>query len=154
MYSTSQFYVEEYFGNEIPLDDINKYLSRASDELDTLTYGRLIKAYPTEQIYDEKVQKAVCAVAECLYKIEEQRKAVASRIDTDGKYTGPISSIKAGEESVSYASVNSSSSVYSAAAASKEAQNQLIAETAVRYIANVPDANGINLLYAGGEAYV
>ncbi len=154
MYSTSQFYVEEYFGNEIPLDDINKYLSRASDELDTLTYGRLIKAYPTEHIYDEKVQKAVCAVAECLYKIEEQRKAVASRIDTDGKYTGPISSIKAGEESVSYTSVNSSSSVYSAAAASKEAQNQLIAETAARYIANVPDANGINLLYAGGEAYV
>lgn len=102
----------------------------------------------------KKVQKAVCAVAECLYKIEEQRKAVASRIDTDGKYTGPISSIKAGEESVSYASVNSSSSVYSAAAASKEAQNQLIAETAARYIANVPDANGINLLYAGGEAYV
>lgn len=154
MYSTSQFYVEEYFGNEIPLDDINKYLSRASDELDTLTYGRLIKAYPTEHIYDEKVQKAVCAVAECLYKIEEQRKAVAARIDTDGKYTGPISSIKAGEESVSYASVNSSTSVYSAAAASKEAQNQLIAETATRYIANVPDANGINLLYAGGEAYV
>lgn len=154
MYSTSQFYVEEYFGNEIPLYDINKYLSRASDELDTLTYGRLIKAYPTEQIYDEKVQKAVCAVAECLYKIEEQRKAVAARIDTDGKYTGPISSIKAGEESVSYASVNSSSSVYSAAAASKEAQNQLVAETAARYIANVPDANGINLLYAGGEAYV
>lgn len=154
MYSTSQFYVEEYFGNEIPLDDINKYLSRASDELDTLTYGRLIKAYPTEQIYDEKVQKAVCAVAECLYKIEEQRKAVAARIDTDGKYTGPISSIKAGEESVSYTSVNSSSSVYSAAAASKEAQNQLIAETAARYIANVSDANGINLLYAGGEAYV
>lgn len=154
MYSTSQFYVEEYFGNEIPLDDINKYLSRASDELDTLTYGRLIKAYPTEQIYDEKVQKAVCAVAECLYKIEEQCKAVASRLDTDGKYTGPISSIKAGEESVSYTSVNSSSSVYSAAAASKEAQNQLIAETAARYIANVPDANGINLLYAGGEAYV
>lgn len=154
MYSTSQFYVEEYFGNEIHLDDINKYLSRASDELDTLTYGRLIKAYPTEQIYDEKVQKAVCAVAECLYKIDEQRKAVASRIDTDGKYTGPISSIKAGEESVSYTSVNSSSSVYSAAAASKEAQNQLIAETAARYIANVPDSNGINLLYAGGEAYV
>lgn len=154
MYSTSQFYVEEYFGNEIPLDDINKYLSRASDELDTLTYGRLIKAYPTEHIYDEKVQKAVCAVAECLYKIEEQRKAVAARIDTDGKYTGPISSIKAGEESVSYTSVNSSSSVYSAAAASKEVQNQLIAETATRYIANVPDANGINLLYAGGEAYV
>ncbi len=154
MYSTSQFYVEEYFGNEIPLDDINKYLSRASDELDTLTYGRLVKAYPTEQIYSEKVQKAVCAVAECLYKIEEQRKAVAARVDTDGKYTGPISSIKAGEESVSYTSVNSSSSVYSAAAASKEAQNQLIAETAARYIANVPDANGINLLYAGGEAYV
>ncbi len=154
MYSTSQFYVEEYFGNEIPLDDINKYLSRASDELDTLTYGRLIKAYPTEQIYNEKVQKAVCAVAECLYKIEVQRKAVAARIDTDGKYTGPISSIKAGEESVSYTSVNSSSSVYSAAAASKEVQNQLIAETAARYIANVPDANGINLLYAGGEAYV
>lgn len=154
MYSTSQFYVEEYFGDIIPENEINKYLSRASDELDTLTYGRLIKAYPTEQIYDEKVQKAVCAVAECLYKIEEQRKAVASRIDTDGKYTGPISSIKAGEESVSYTSVNSSSSVYSAAAASKEVQNQLIAETATRYIANVPDANGINLLYAGGEAYV
>ena len=44
--------------------------------------------------------------------------------------------------------------MYSAAAASKEAQNQLIAETVARYIANVPDANGINLLYAGGEAYV
>ena len=25
MYSTSPFYAEEYFGNEIPLADINKY---------------------------------------------------------------------------------------------------------------------------------
>lgn len=154
MYSTSQFYVEEYFGDIISENEINKYLSRASDELDTLTYGRLIKAYPTEQIYDEKVQKAVCAIAECLYKIEEQRKAASAQIDSDGKYVGPISSIKAGEESISYASVNGGASVYIAAAASKDVQNRLIAETAARYIANIPDANGINLLYAGGEAYV
>lgn len=41
-----------------------------------------------------------------------------------------------------------------AAAADTAAQTALICDIAAAYLANIPDANGINLLYAGGGRYV
>lgn len=154
MYADEAFYLMKYYGKIIPKNksnDIYRFLERASDELDTITFGRLLTAFPTNEAHAAKVKKAVCAVAEVLYRIEEHQKAADAHKDSSGNYVGAISSIKAGEESITYAAVNSAASVYSSAAVSTAERNKLIAETAARYIANIPDANGTNLLYAGGD---
>lgn len=116
MYADYQFYCEEYHGDVIPAKSSNKWLSMASDELDTLTFGRLTFAFPKVEAHIARVKKAVCAIAEALYNIDIQRKAAAARQNTDGSYSGAISSVSSGRESISYAVSSVSSSVYAAAA--------------------------------------
>lgn len=101
-----------------------------------------------------KVKKAVCAIAEALYWIDVQRRASSAQKAEDGSYHGAVASISSGRESISYSAGGASSSVYAAAATSAEAQTNLIGSIAAQYLANIPDANGINLLYAGGVGRV
>lgn len=63
-------------------------------------------------------------------------------------------SVSSGRESISYSVGNTSASVYAAAAANFAEQNKLVGSIAVKYLANIPDANGTNLLYAGEVHYV
>ncbi len=149
-YADKKFYKVKYYGDCIDETELEKWLSRASDELDTLTFGRLIEHFPTIEIHTEKVQKAVCAIAEALYNINEQKKAMMAQKGEDGKYHGAISSISSGRESISY-SLNDNTSVYARAAVDCEAQTDLFLNIAAKYLSNVPDATGVNLLYAGGN---
>lgn len=57
-------------------------------------------------------------------------------------------------EDLKYSTSGANSSVYAAAATSAEAQTNLIGSIAAQYLANIPDANGVNLLYAGGVGRV
>lgn len=153
-YADLTFYKDSFFGEELTEKNANKWLSLASDEIDTLTFGRLTFAFPTVEAHAEKVKKAVCAIAEALYHIDLQRKAATAQQSADGSYRGAIASISSGRESISYAVGNASASTYAAAAASAVEQNKLLGSIAVKYLANIPDANGINLLYAGEVRYV
>lgn len=156
-YTDYSFYTGVFYGDTLTEDNANKWLERASDELDTLTFRRLSSAFPTNDADAIRVKKAVCAIAEALCLIDVQQKAVSAQLAADGNYRGAITSISSGDESISY-SVNgaASTSAYAAAAASAAAQTSLISSIAAKYLALVPDANGINLLYAGvienGEA--
>lgn len=154
MYADHAFYKDGFFGDALTEDDADKWLSLASDEVDTLTFGRLAFAFPTLEAHAEKVKKAVCAIAEALYYIDLQRKAAMAQKAQDGSYRGAIASVSSGRESISYAGNNASASVYAAAAASAVEQSKLIDSVAVKYLANIPDANGINLLYAGEARHV
>lgn len=153
-YADFDFYQKSYYGEALTEEAANRWLTRASDELDTLTFGRLTFAFPTVEAHAEKVKKAVCAVADALFHIDVQRKAVAAYQTEDGEYRGAIASISSGKESVSFSVNGAASSVYAGAASSEGKKNALIAEIAARYLANIPDANGTNLLYAGGERHV
>lgn len=153
-YADYQFYCETFYGDVIPAKYADKWLSAASDELDALTFGRLTFAFPKVEAHIERVKKAVCAIAEALYNIDIQRKAVAAQPSTDGVYKGAIASVSSGRESISYAVSSASASVYAAAAANFAEQNRLVGSIAVKYLANIPDADGINLLYAGEVRYV
>lgn len=148
-YTDFTFYTDSFFGDVLTEKNANKWLSLASDELDTFTFGRLSFAFPTVELHAEKVKKAVCAIAEALYNIDLQRKAVTAQPSADGSYRGAVSSISSGRESISYSVSNASASIYAAAAASAVEQNKLLGSITVKYLANIPDANGINLLYAG-----
>ena len=153
-YADFSFYEDSYFGDVLTVENANKWLSRASDAVDTLTFGRLTFAFPIVPAHAEKVKKAVCAVAEALYSIDEQRKAAAAQKAEDGSYRGAVTSVSSGRESVSYAAVGAAASVYTQAAQSEPEANRLIGSVAAGYLANVPDANGVNLLYAGEVHHV
>lgn len=149
-YSDFDFYKNVYFGDELTEDNAPKYLEHASDEVCALTFDRLTKSFPTIEAHAVKVKKAVCAVAEILYLVDCQKKAVSAQKTEDGNFRGAVSSVSSGRESISYATNGTASSVYASAAASTQALNDLVRDTAVKYLANVPDSNGVNLLYAGG----
>lgn len=145
------FYSVDYHGDILPESTAGAWLDRASDAMDSITHGRLVSAFPIVGAHAAKVKKAVCAVAEALYWIDVQRRASSAYIAEDGSYRGAVASVSSGRESVSY---SAGDSVYAAAATSAEAQTALIGSIAAQYLANIPDANGVNLLYAGGDCFV
>ena len=149
-YTDYSFYTETYHGDVLTADNAGKWLDRASDEIDHITFLRLADAFPTVEAHAIRVKKAVCAVADALFQVDEQRKAVSAQAQEDGTYRGAITSVSSGRESISYAVTGASgASAFAAAAASTQAYNALIADIAAKYIANVPDADRTNLLYAG-----
>ena len=151
-YAEYNDYYTLYYGEVLPPEDAIRWLDRASDMLDALTHDRLRTAYPTE--YADKIRKATCALADALYNVDQQQKASAVQKSDAGGYHGAIESIKSGKQSVSYASPGSGASVYAAAAADEGARLRLCFQAVGLYLANVPDANGVNLLYAGEDRHV
>jgi len=151
MYADYSFYTDTYFGDTLTESNANKWLDRASEYVDSITFHRLDSAFPTEEKYAVKVKKAVCAIADALFFIDTQRRAGAASIGTDGKITGAVASVSSGRESISYAT-GGTASIYSAAAGNVAAQDSYTSYVAEMYLANIPDANGVNLLYAGVDA--
>lgn len=149
-YADYDFYRSKYYGEDLVQESAARWLDIASDELDTLTFGRLTFAFPTFEPHVVKVKKAVCAVADALLHIDEQQKAVSAKKTEDGTYRGAVASISSGKESISFSTAGASASSYAAAAADEGERAKLIGSIVSRYLANIPDANGVNLLYAGG----
>lgn len=148
-YTDYDFYRTKYYGEDLEPNSADRWLDMASDELDTLTFGRLTFAFPTFEPHAVKVKKAVCAVADALFHIDEQQKAAAAKKAEDGSYRGAVASISSGRESISFSAVGASASSYAAAASSEAERAKLTGSIVSKYLANIPDANGINLLYAG-----
>lgn len=150
-YADYRFYKADYYGEVLESDIAPKWLERASDALDRLTHGRLETAFPASEPHVVKIKKAVCAMADALYLIDVQRRAVSAQKADDGSFHGAVSSISSGRESVSYLSGGSNQSVYAAAAASEAEKIKLLVNIAATYIAGIPDSNGVNLLYGGAD---
>ena len=87
-YTDFTFYGSGYFGDTLTEETAPKWLERASDELDAITFGRLTFAFPTVEVHAVKVKKAVCAIAEALYWIDVQRRASSAQKAEDGSYHG------------------------------------------------------------------
>ncbi len=148
-YADFDFYKNKFFGDVLMVDNAEKWLSVASDELDIYTWGRLEFAFPENELHVLKIKKAACAIAEALYNIEIQRKALIAKQDDNGTYHGVVASVSSGRESISYVSNSASDSIYVACAASEDEKLKYIGNIVAHYLANIPDSNGTNLLYAG-----
>ena len=149
MYADYSFYTSRYFGDTLTEKNASKWLSLASDELDKLTFDRLTNGFPENDVHADRVRKATCAIADALYYIDVHSRASSVQVSNDGKTTGVISSISSGRESVSYNTNNTAANKYAAAAADESSTTALINCIICKYIANVPDKYGVNLLYAG-----
>lgn len=155
-YTDYEFYISKYYGDTVPETEFQKYADRASDRIDMITFDRLVDGLPEDERANTKVQKAVCAVADCLYKINQINKAsmeiVGTVVREDGTVTGKaVSSVSSGSESISYVTgiSGSSSDIYSQAAMDKKVENVLIRQVATDYLAGIVDNKGVCLLYAG-----
>ena len=155
-YTNYEFYTTEYYGDVVPEEKFPKYIERACNRIDGITFDRLVDGLPFDQQSNVRVQKAVCAVADVLYLIDTVRKASIETVGTikreDGSVTGKqIASISSGSESISYVNGTNGTGkdIYSQAAMNKQVENVLIRQAATEYLQEVADANGVNLLYAG-----
>ena len=89
-YADYAYYVETFYGDLIPEDLFDKYISRAGDYIDRLTMNRA-KDYTA----DDSVKKAACAVAEQYMLISNARATITN---------GEIASETVGSHSVTYRS--------------------------------------------------
>lgn len=155
-YADYQFYTEKYYGDTVPESDFPKYAERSSDRIDAITFGRLVNGFPEEERVVTKVKKAVCAVADALYQIDQIKKASIESVGTVTREDGTVvskvvSSISSGSESISFATGSSggTESIYGQAAVDKKVESVLLYQIATEYLSGVTDKKGICLLYAG-----
>ncbi len=131
-YTTYDFYANKYYGDTVPETDFPKWLSRATDKLNYVTFGHIND--DALEDYNVQIQKATCALIDLLYSIDQIAKQVISADERN------IKSKSSGNESVTFETTKTS---ITEAAASDKAQYQLITDTVSEYLA------GTGLLYAG-----
>lgn len=154
-YTDYEFYKSKFYGDTVPESDFLKYAERASDRIDQYTFDRLVDGLPENERVKTKVQKAVCAVADTMYQIDQIKKASMDTVGTIQREDGTVvnkavSSVSSGNESISYATgSNISSNVYTQASMDKKVENALLLNVATEYLAGATNDKGICLLYAG-----
>lgn len=155
-YIDYEFYKSKFYGDTVPESDFLKYAERASDRIDQYTFDRLVNGLPENERAKTKVQKAVCAVADEMYKIDQVRNALMDNIGTIQREDGTVvnktvSSISSGNESISYVTGNNAfaNNKYVELASDPKKENEHYLTKVVEFLFNVTDDNGIHLLYAG-----
>lgn len=133
-YTTYDFYQHKYYGDSIEESLFPKWEDRASDKLNQLTYGNINDAAKAE--YDERIQKATCALADLLYQIDYKTTHAS---DEKG---GNVKSMSSGGRSISF---GSNETLIDKVLGDKTAQNRLCRDVVNEYL------SGTGLLYAGYE---
>ena len=158
-YCDYEFYKSEYFGNVIQESDFPRLAERASEKIDSFTFGEMKKVnediiwtrgcpLTLDEYTAKKVKKATCRIAEIIGDIETYEKASRDAIGyektEEGQRGKVVSSVSSGSESIHYeTSANTSNSLVGAVLTDKKAQNQLYYDTVKEYL------SGTGLLYAG-----
>lgn len=72
-YADADYYKDTYKGTTIPDDDIERELARASSDIDSMTYNRIVaRGFDNlSSFQQEQVRKATCAQAEFLNQYGE-----------------------------------------------------------------------------------
>ena len=158
------YYKSLYGVEELKETDFNRLVWEAERELDKATTGvdgvrKLQIAFPSKEYDAETVKRCACTLVYVLHQIELAEKnanSVGQYMErADGSLQGKVvSSVSAGNESISYAVGKSSETATSAAIKSVEDREKTIYSFIASKLSGVPDANGINLLYAGPYLYM
>ncbi|NBH15365.1 hypothetical protein D3Z36_14550 [Lachnospiraceae bacterium] len=154
-YVTYDYYKSIYGEDAISEPDFNRLSWEACRRIDTLTLNKLKFAFPTNEDDAETVRRCVCKLIEISAQIEAANKRVSEGqgyiTDESGALRGKVvSSVSSGSESISYtAKTEGGSTLIDAVLSDKAAQDRLYRDTVREYLSFIPDANGVNLLYAG-----
>lgn len=150
---------------DIPEADFNRLSWEAFRKMDVATTGlgnvkKLKVAFPTDEEDAEAVRRCAGALVSELYKLQQAEESARSAQGyiqhEDGSLQGKVvSSVSAGNESISY-SVNGSSGSKTAIdqiLSDKAAQEQYFNNIIIEYLSGIADSNGVNLLYMGQYPY-
>ena len=102
----------------------------------------------------QAVKDCVCDLTDFLYQVDSCQTAAMESVGTvsqpDGTIRGKVvSSISSGAESISYSAGSTSDTYVMEAAKDKKVMDTLVYSMVRDGLSCVPDANGVNLLYAG-----
>lgn len=147
-YINFEFFEEVYGSVDIPEAEFNRLLWNAEKDINDATtgidgYKKLQRAFPTDEYTSEAVKRCVCELVHLRHELENISKGEST---ANGIRPAVISSVSAGNESISYAVQNTA---ISAAAVDKNLQVKLYRDTVREYLSGLSDANGVNLLYMG-----
>lgn len=161
-YITYDYYVSLYGGESLSSEQFNVLSWKAFRKLDMHTTGidgvkKLKIAFPTSEDDAEAVRQCAAAVLNIVAQIttaENSASKVRGYTETaNGLQSKVIATISAGNESVSYATGNASTTLIDKALIDINVQNKLFRDTIQMYLSGVKDANGVNLLYMGAYPY-
>ncbi len=156
MYVNYEYYKSLYGDKALGEIEFNRLVWDAEREINKATSGvdgvqKLKIAFPTNDEDAEVVKRCVCALVEFLYKLEIAESGAGFVKSSNGTvHGGIVSSVSAGNESISYST--NETSISSAIKSESDRSKTIYAFIASR-LYGVSDANGINLLYVGRYPY-
>lgn len=162
-YIDYEYYKSLYGEKAIPEIDFNRLFWDAEKEINKATSGvdgikKLKVAFPLDEEDAEAVKRCISELVSFLYKLEEAENNANSLGQyterEDGSFQGKVvSSVSAGNESISYAVGKSSETAISTAVKSVKDKEKMIYQLISSRLSGVSDANGVNLLFAGKYPY-
>lgn len=162
-YVDYEYYKFLYGEKAIPEADFNRLLWDAEREIDKATSGvdgvrKLQVAFPTN-VYDaEAVKRCVLGLVDFLYKLELAENSLNAMLQyterADGSLQGKVvSSVSAGNESISYAVGKSADTAVSNALKDVQSRDRVVYQLIASRLSGIYDANGVNLLFGGKYPY-
>lgn len=130
--TTYEFYTTSFYGDTIEESAFPKWLSRATDKLNILTYGNVTEK--AVEIYSVPIQKAVCALMDLLYQIDQATQTATAKDESN------VKSKSSGGESITFGDKDT---LITKVLSDKVAQNRLLQDTVSEYL------SGTGLMYAG-----
>ena len=162
-YVDYEYYKALYGEKAVAEADFKRILWDAEREIDKATGGvdgvrKLRVAFPTSDYDAEAVKRCVCALVDFLIQMDNAERNANSigqyTERADGSLQGKVvSSVSAGNESISYAVGKSSDTAISTAIKSVKDRDLTVYAFIASRLSTVSDANGVNLLFAGRYPY-
>ena len=162
-YVDYEYYKNLYGEKELAEADFTRLLWDAEREIDKATSGvdgvrKLQVAFPASNYDAEAVKRCVCALVEFLKQIEDAERNANSvgqyTEREDGSLQGKVvSSVSAGNESISYSVGKSTDTAISNAIKDLHSKDVAVYQFITSRLSGVSDANGVNLLFGGRYPY-
>ncbi len=93
-FTTYDFYTNKYYGDSVSESLFDKWLTRASDKLQAICYGRIDEKVLAD--YPEQIAKATCALIDALYQLNE------ATVNKNSAEYGNVKSMSSGGQSISF----------------------------------------------------
>ena len=161
-YVDYEYYKSLYGEEKMQEAEFNRVLWDAEREIDKATSGidgvkKLRIAFPLGDD-GEIVKRCVVELVNFLYKLEDAEKNANSLYQLTERHDGTlqgkvISSVSAGNESISFAVGKSSDTALGNAVKGFKNREETIYQLIRSCLSGVTDANGVNLLFAGRYPY-
>lgn len=161
MYVDYEYYSGLYGDEAATESAFNRIGWNACRKLDIATTGhdgvqKLRQTFPSDEYAVECIKRCVCELIQNAYNLEQAeenaRMAQGYTQREDGSLQGRvISSISAGNESISYSTSSNSAAttLTEKALASQSVREQVERDIITTHLSGVADANGVPLLYMG-----